>query len=57
MGIIGRDGSVENAKVMSGPESMGEVALRAVRGWSYRPYLMDGVPVEIETTMRVNFGS
>lgn len=55
MGTIGKNGSVESVQAMSGPEELRERAVKAVSSWRYAPYLVDGVPVEIETTMTVNF--
>ena len=50
---IGKDGSVENVKVASGPEMLRQSALVAVRQWKYKPYLLNGNPVEVDTTISV----
>ena len=55
LGTIARDGSVEDAKLMSGPPVFAAPAQDSVRHWTYRPLLLDGVPVAVETTMRVDF--
>lgn len=52
---ITRDGSVSNAKVLSGDPMLARAALDAVRQWRYKPYYLDGQPVEIQTQITVNF--
>ncbi|MGA3160396.1 MAG: energy transducer TonB [Terracidiphilus sp.] len=53
--IISKTGAIENLRVISGPIMLQQAALDAVRTWRYRPYLLDGQPVEVETTVTVNF--
>jgi periplasmic protein TonB len=52
---ISKSGSIENLRVMSGPIMLQQAALDAVRQWRYRPYLLNGQPVEVETTVNVVF--
>lgn len=52
---IGKDGTIEDLCVVSGPEMLRGAALDAVRNWVYRPYLLNGEPVEVETTVEVSF--
>jgi periplasmic protein TonB len=52
---ISRDGTIENLHVVSGPALLQAAALEAVRKWRYRPYLLNGEPVEVETTINVDF--
>jgi protein TonB len=52
---ISRNGIIENLRVMSGPAPLQRAALDAVSQWRYRPYLLDGQPVEVETTVSVEF--
>jgi TonB family protein len=52
---ISNKGGVEALHVISGPASLQQAALDAVRQWTYRPYLLDNIPVEVETTIDVNF--
>ena len=52
---ITRDGSVSNAKVLKGDPMLSRAALDAVRQWRYKPYYLDGQPVEIQTQITVNF--
>ena len=53
--IISRDGVVENLHVLSGPPMLLNAAIDAVRQWRYRPYLLNGQPVEVETQITVRF--
>ena len=52
--VIGKDGTIENLLVVKTPDpSLAESAIKAVRTWRYRPYLLNGDPVEVETTVNV----
>jgi peptidyl-prolyl cis-trans isomerase A (cyclophilin A) len=53
--IIGRDGTVEDLQVVSGPEMLQQAALDSVKQWRYRPYLLNGDPVEVRTTINIIF--
>ena len=53
--IIGKDGAVEELKVESGPKELQQSALNAVRQWTYKPYLLNGDPIEVETTINVMY--
>jgi protein TonB len=46
---------VEALRVISGPASLQQATLDAVRQWTYRPYLLNNTPVEVETTINVVF--
>ena len=52
---ISRTGTIENLHVASGPSLLLQAAIDAVRQWRYRPYLLNGEPVEVETTINVDF--
>jgi protein TonB len=52
---ISRTGTIENLRVTSGPALLQQAAIDAVKQWRYRPYLLNGDPVEVETTIEVNF--
>jgi periplasmic protein TonB len=52
---ISKTGSIENLRVVSGPPMLAQSALDAVRSWRYKPYLLNGDPVEVETTVNVVF--
>jgi periplasmic protein TonB len=53
--IISKTGTIENLRVVSGPPMLRQAALDAVKYWRYQPYLLDGQPVEVETTVNVVF--
>jgi protein TonB len=52
---INKEGNVVNLKVLSGDPVLAKAALEAVRQWRYKPYYLDGDPVEIQTQITVNF--
>jgi len=52
---ISKTGALENLRVVSGPTMLRQSALDAVKTWRYKPYLLDGQPVDVETTVSVNF--
>jgi TonB family protein len=51
--VIGKSGDVENLKVESGPQELQQSALDAVRQWKYKPFLLNGDPIEVESTIKV----
>jgi len=53
--IISKDGTIENLTVVSGHPMLVPAAINAVKQWRYRPFLLNGMPVEIETTINVIF--
>ena len=53
--LIGKDGSIENLQAVSGHPMLIPAAIEAVKQWKYKPYLLNGNLVEVETTVRVNF--
>jgi protein TonB len=53
--IISKDGTVDNLVVKSGHPLLIQAAMDAVRQWRYRPTLLNGEPVEVITTITVNF--
>jgi protein TonB len=53
--IISKEGMIENLSVISGNGMLVNAARDAVSRWRYRPYLINGAPVEVETTITVNF--
>jgi TonB family protein len=53
---IGRDGRIHSMKLVSAPDAdLAIAALTAVRQWIYKPYLLNGEPVEVDTMITVNF--
>jgi periplasmic protein TonB len=53
--MISREGAIENLQVVSGHPMLIPAAVAAVRQWRYRPYVLNGEPVEVETEVKVNF--
>jgi TonB family protein len=51
--VIAKDGTVANLRVVSGPSPLQPSALDAVRQWRYKPYLLNGNPIEVDTTIQV----
>jgi protein TonB len=53
--IIGKDGNVESAELISGHPLLAPAALDAVKQWKFKPYLLNGNPIEVESQIQVNF--
>jgi periplasmic protein TonB len=53
--LISKEGSITNLQLVSGHPMLAPAAIEAVKQWRYRPYLLNGEPVEVETTIQVNF--
>jgi protein TonB len=53
--VIGKDGSIQNLRAVSGPPMLIQSAIDAVRQWKYKPYFLNGEPVEVDTQVTVNF--
>lgn len=53
--LIGKDGAVQNLRVISGHPMLIQAAIEAVKQWRYKPYYLNGEPVEVETYINVNF--
>src|SRR6267143_5138378 len=52
---ISKDGTIQNLQLISGHPMLAPAAIEAVRQWRYKPYLLNGEPVAVETTVQVNF--
>lgn len=52
---IGKDGHVANVKQLSGSEVLGHAAMDAVRQWRYKPYILDGQAIEVQTQVSMDF--
>ena len=52
---ISKDGSIQNLQLISGHPMLAPAAIEAVKQWKYKPYLLNGEPVEVETQVQVNF--
>ena len=53
--IISKTGTITNLQVISGPEMLRASAVDAVKTWRYKPYILNGEPTEVDTTVSVNF--
>jgi periplasmic protein TonB len=52
---ISKSGTIEGLKVVSGHPMLVQAAVDAVKQWHYKPYYLNGEPVEVETQITVNF--
>src|SRR3954466_7069854 len=52
---ISKDGSIANLRLVSGHPMLAPAAIEAVKQWKYKPYFLNGEPVEVETQIQVNF--
>jgi periplasmic protein TonB len=52
---ISKDGSIENLRLVSGHPMLAPAAIEAVKQWKYKPYFLNGEPVEVETQITVIF--
>jgi protein TonB len=52
---ISKEGNITNVKSLSGDPVLARAAIDAVRQWKYKPYYLNGEPVEIQTQVTVNF--
>ncbi len=52
---VSKNGTIENLRVESGPVMLRQAAVDAVKRWRYKPFLLNGEPVEVETTVNVVF--
>ncbi len=53
--VVGRDGSVLAMKPLNGPDVLARSAMDALRWWKFEPYNVNGQPIEVETTVAVEF--
>jgi len=53
--VVAPDGTVVDARPENGTELLNRAAMEAVKDWRFQPYRVDGTPVEIETTVAVEF--
>jgi hypothetical protein len=52
---VGRDGSVSSLRPVSGPDVLTRTAMDSVQWWKFEPYRVNGAPVEVETTLAIEF--
>ena len=53
--LINKKGEVESLDLISGHPMLAPAALDAVKQWKYRPYMLNGKAVAVETQVKVNF--
>jgi TonB family protein len=53
--VVSAEGTVTQLKYVTGPEALSQAAMNAVRWWRYEPYVVDGRPAAVETTVAVDF--
>ena len=53
--LISKDGSIESLTVVSGHPMLAPAAIDAVKQWQYKPYILNGLAVQVETEILVNF--
>ena len=53
--LIGRDGSIQDVKFQQGSLAFARSAIDGIKQWKFKPYLFNGRPVSVQTTMSVSF--
>jgi protein TonB len=53
--VVGCDGKIKDLTLIGGPPLLVNAAIAAVRQWIYRPTLLNGLPVEVDTEIYVQF--
>jgi protein TonB len=53
--LIGTAGSVQGVSVLTGKRILADASVKAVRRWRYRPFELDGHPVEAEANITISF--
>ncbi len=53
--IIDKEGNIQNLQVMSGHPMLVPAAIEAVKQWRYKPFLLNGQPLKVETAVTVTF--
>jgi protein TonB len=52
---LDKEGNVGNIRLIQGHPLLAPAAIEAVKQWKYKPFLLDGVPLEVESQVTVNF--
>ena len=55
IGVIGKDGTIQNLQLVSGHPLLARAAIEAVHQWVYKPTLLNGNPVEVIAPIEVRF--
>jgi TonB family protein len=53
--LIGRDGTVQDAKFLQGSLAFADAAITGVRQWKFKPYIFNGRPVSVQTLLTLTF--
>jgi TonB family protein len=53
--VVGADGAVKEVTFREGPQALAQAAIDAVRNWTFKPTMLNDEPVEVETSVTVNF--
>ena len=53
--VIDKEGNISNIQLISGHPVLAPAAIEAVKQWKYRPFLLNGEPVEVDTQVQVSF--
>jgi len=53
--IISKEGDITSLELVSGDPILASAAIEAVKQWKYKPYLIEGIPVAVDTEIKVNF--
>jgi protein TonB len=53
--LVGRDGTVQDAKFLQGSLAFARVAIDGVKRWKFKPYIMNGRPVSVQTPLTISF--
>jgi periplasmic protein TonB len=55
LATVSKSGDISAVKILSGDPSLARAAVEAVKQWKYKPYLLNGEPIEIQTQVTMNF--
>jgi protein TonB len=53
--LVGRDGTIQDAKFLQGSLAFARAAIDGVKRWKFKPYIMNGRPVSVQTTLTIKF--
>jgi protein TonB len=53
--IVNKHGDISDLRLVSGHPALVEAAMKAVKKWKYKPYILQGEPVDVQTMIQVNF--
>ncbi len=53
--VIGKDGRIKDLQTISGPPELIESAIKAVKQWRYKPYMLMGQPIDMDTEITVTY--